>query len=427
MKRNHTLLLPLALFAGFASSLVLAAPAADPLTQDAAVDDETAAKIEKYLGLAKTGRIAVRPQAARKLLKLGAPAAQRLREECREDGSGLAGLGQYMVEVLGEFEDPALRVQLWGGLADRDFPWRGPAGRTLAATATPAELGRFLELFDDHLGQVREASVVALERLEAKDEAAAVRALLVDQNDRVRRAAAALLDRWGETWALAWLVEDLKRTDRFFRMPLGEQARFDAIRILRKRLGDDHGFRAEQSPDEPENRRAIATISAAVTERAGGEAVELPEIARAGGETDGDLIGLELRSCRAGEYYLRWNRADLLYVGTGNPVALKLKPGTVARLHRSVVELVGELGEERYWGAPGCDLEQLHLAGEGDAVESFLVSKGPDLVPDLRPESLDRVVRLLVETLPDDPADDARSSALRTRVREALKVLGGAL
>ncbi len=396
---------------------------ADP---EGAVDEKTAAKIEKYIDLARTGRVAVRPQAAGRLVRLGAPAAKRLREECGEDGRGLAGLGQYLVEVLGEFDDPTLRVHLWRGLEDRDFPWRGPASRTLAATAATTELESFLALLDDHLGQVREASISALQRLGAKQHLDAVRPLLEDQNDRVRRAAATLLDHWGEGWALAWLVEDLKRDDRFFRMPLGEMARFDAIRLLQERLGDAFGYRAEKPPGDPENRAAIEAIARAVRTRAKGVSVEIPDLARAGGETEGDLLGLELRSCRRGEFYLRWNRADVLYVGTGNAEKVPLVPGTVARLHQRFQELAGELGEERYWGAPGCDLEQFHLVHDGGEVESFLVSKGPDPVPDLRPTPLDEVVRLLVETLPDDPSEDPRMSALRTRVTEALKVLGGA-
>ena len=400
---------------------------ADQADQEEAVDEKTAAKIEKYIGLARTGRVSVRPQAARRLVRLGTPAATRIRDECGEDGRGLAGLGQYLVEVLGEFGDPTLRAHLWRGLEDRDFPWRGPAARTLAATTAVTELAPFLELLNDHLGQVREASISALQRLGAKRHLDAVRPLLEDQNDRVRRAAAALLDHWGEGWALAWLVEDLKRNDRFFRMPLGEQARFDAIRVLQERLGETYGYRAENPPGDPQNRMAIAAIAKAVSERAKGVSVEIPDLAKAGGETEGDLLGLELRSCRRGEFYLRWNRADVLYVGTGNAEELALEQGTVARLHQRFLELAGELGEERYWGAPGCDLEQFHLVNAQGQVESFLVSKGPDPVPDLRPTPLDEVVRLLVETLPDDPSEDPRMSALRTRVKAALKVLGGGL
>ena len=393
--------------------------------QEEAPADEVTATVEKDLGLARTGRVAVRPQAALRLVKLGAPAAERLRVECGEDGSGLADLGQYLVEVLGDFDDPVLRVHLWKGLDDRDFPWRGPASRTLAATARAPERQAFLELLADHLAQVRVAAVGALETLEAREELERVRVLLADPNDRVRRAAAALLDRWGERWALYWLVEDLKRTDRYFRMPLGEQARFDSLRVLRERLGEDFGFRADLAPDEPANAAAIEAIRAAVSKRAGGEARDLPAIARAGQATDGDVLGLELRSCRQGEFYLRWNRDDSLYVGTGRAVALPLERGTVERLLGTVREPLNELGETRYWGAPGCDLEQFRIVGEDGEVDAFLVSKGPAAIPDLRPTPLDAVVRLLIDTLPDDAHEDPRARTLRSRVIEALRVLGG--
>jgi len=391
------------------------------------VDEATAAKIEKYFDLAREGRVSVRPQAANRLVRLGAPAAERVREACGEDGKDLARLGQYLVEVLGELEDPTLRAWLWRDLADRDFPWRGPASRTLAASATADELEPFRECLGDYLGQVLDAAHGPLPRLAARDSLELVRPLLEDQNDRVRRAAAAVLDLWGEPWALAWLVEDLRRSDRFFGMPLGEQARFDAIRVLTERLGSDHGYRAELGPDDPGNRRAIEEIAEAVRQRAGGQVVELPDVARAVGEWEGDVLGLELRSCRRGEHYLRWNESDVLYVGTGNAVAIELEEGTVARLRKLVAARVAALGDERYWGAPGCDLEQLHLVDESGEDRSFLVSKGPDPVSDLRPAPLDEIVRLLLETLPDEPAEDPRVSALRTHVVEALKAIGGEL
>lgn len=426
--------LPLSSAALVAAALIFpsypaVAPAAPAsiVQEEQGIDEATAAKIEKYLDLAREGRVSVRPQAAQRLVRLGAPAAKRLREACGEDGRDLARLGQYLVEVLGELGDPTLRAWLWRDLADRDFPWRGPASRTLAATATADELGPFRECLGDYLGQVREAAIGALERLDDRASLELVRPLLEDQNDRVRRAAAALLDRWGEPWALAWLVEDLRRGDRFFGMPLGEQARFDAIRVLAERLGSDHGYRAELGPDDPGNRRAIEELAEVVKRRAKGVTVELPDLARAVGEWEGDVLGLELRSCRRGEYYLRWNEKDLLYVGTGNAVAIELEKGTVARLRRLVRERAAVLGDERYWGAPGCDLEQLHVIDEKGEDQSFLVSKGPDPVSDLRPGPLDEVVRLLLETLPDEPAEDPRVSALRTHVVEALQAIGGEL
>ncbi len=396
-------------------------------SEPAQVSAEVQAKVDKYIKLAKQGRAAVRPQAARRLSQLGAPALASLREEVGADGDGLAALGPHLVEILCEFDDPGLRAQLWRALADPDFPWRGPAARALAKSAEDAELDTFLSLAVDHLWQVRAAALTALAGLEAEQHAAEVRGLLSDQDGAVRRQAAALLDTWGEHGALRYLVEDLRREDRYFRMPLGAQARFDAARILSERLGDDFDFDPSKSPRDESNAIAIEAIEAAAKKRAEPTWPELPSIARAAPVTEGDVIGLELRSCRRGEFYLRWNEADLLYVGTGNAAVIALDPGVVQGLEQALSRELGALGELRYWGQAGCDLEQLRMVDAEGVVDSYLISKGQASAGDLRPAALDAAVRLLLATLPDELDPDPRLSRLRSRARAALEVLGGEL
>ncbi len=403
----------------------------------AQVDSEIEAKIEKYIGLARTGRMPVRPQAARRLVKLGEPAATRLRAACGEQGEGMADLGPHLVEVLADFEDPGLRARLWTQLSELDFPWRGAAARALAGTALTAEAPIFWELLADQLAPVRVAAIEALGTVgEGSSEEIKVLSdrLRIEPNDRVRRSGVALLDDWGQSGYLLWLLEDLRRTDRYFRLPFGEQARFLSARLLAKRLGDLHGYKAENSPDDPENARAIELISEDLVKRADGQFPILPPQALAGREIDGNVIGLELRSCRRGEFFLSWNRADVLHVGTSRPLEIPLPPGTVAALEKGLAECWADLGDERYWGASGCDIEQLRLTGPDGEVENFLVSKGPAAIPDLRPAPLDRAVKLLVNSIPEggvwqleqrEQPRDVRGIELRERVEQALQSIGG--
>ena len=375
----------------------------------------------------------MRPQAARRLVKLGAPAAERLVSECGPQGAGLVDFGPYLVEVLADFDEPRLRAQLWAALAREDFPWRAPAARSLGRSARAGELEAFLALSRDRVAQVRRAAVGGLGAFEGEREREVVvprlEALALDPDEGVRRDAAAQLDAWGHGRYLLWLVAELERTDTYFRMPLGEKARFESLRVLRERLGDDFGFRAEDAPESETNRAAYARLRAAALARAGVEDVELPALAEPGQRTEGDLIGLELRSCRVGDLFLRWNAADVLYVGTGTPLALPLPPGTVAGLSEALRAQAAAVGEERYWGEVGCDLEQLRLVGPDGAIDVFLISKGQAAVPDLRPAALDAMARRLVESIPDTSAEEAardpRADGLRRRVREALLVLGG--
>ena len=400
---------------------------AAPPSQASALDVEARAKLEMYLALARPGRVAVRPQAARRVSQLGAPAAERLCELAREDGSGLVELGPYLVEVLGDLGDSRLRAHLWRSLADPDFPWRGPAARSLAKTSSPEELGSFLALLDDHLWQVRRAALDGLAAQGSAGQGDAVRALLADQEGAVRRVAAALLDRWGERGALRYLVEELRREDQYFRLPLGAQARFDAAKLLAERLDVELELDPAQSPRDEPQAQAISALEARLRELAGADWPELPPIARAAGELEPSVLGLELRSCRRGEFYLRWTEGDQLYVGTGNPAVVQLAAGSVARLRAAFEQRLSELGEERYWGESGCDLEQYRVVDAGGSLESYLLSKGQAAAGDLRPAALDDVAELLLATLPDEDSPDPRLARLRSRARAALLALGGAL
>jgi len=393
------------------------------LAQESDVD----AKVDQMIELAQTGRAMVRPQAAERLVGFGAPAAERLLELAGETPRDLAGLGKDLVRILGRFDEPRLRAKLWTALDDRDFPWRPSAAQGLAATARSDELERFDRLSEDPIAAVRRAAVDAYRELDARDRGERLWSLLGDPSDRVRRAAASLLFDQGEPDALHWLVEELARSDRYFDLRTATLARTEALAALRERLGDDFGYRLGEAVDSEANRAARAAIEARVGELTDAHP-ELPPIARAGRETPGDRIGLELRSCRRGEFFLRWNDTDRLYVGTGRAIAVELEPGTVERLVALAEQRIEELGDARFFGAPGCDLEQLHWRPSDDGrVTTIAISKGPDAVSDLRPDALDALVAELVRTLPDEPHADPRLDRLRSRVLEALAVLGGPL
>ncbi len=382
------------------------------------------ADIEKLITTAREGSLPVRPQAAERLLAIGEPAAAALRELAGGSSTELARLGTDLVEVLGRFGDPVLRTRAWEALAAPDFPWRPAAARSLAEQASPAELDRFVVLLEDPLPLVRVAALGALERLDARVKIELVRARLSDENDRVRREAARILDSWGEHGALEWLVEELRRDDTFFRTPTGRLARIEAARVLEQRLGDLAGYRPDKDPLDPENQAAIETLLVRCRELADGELPALPAVARAAPRSEGDLFGLEVRSCRRGELFLRWNADDRLLVGTGNPTVIELEPGTVASLRETIAACLAELGETRVFGIPGCDVEQFHwqpFAGAKD--RTVAVSKGPEPIEGLRPPALGRLFGLLVASIPEQEL----APGLRERLVEGLTTIGGPL
>lgn len=426
----------LAKVAAHAPSAVQDDGSQDPEPEGDAPDDPAVvrARIERLIDLAATGRAVVRPQAAQRLVEFGSEAALLLRERAGEDGEGLALLGPEVVEVLADFGDDELRKRLWWQLDEPDFPWRPQAARSLAKSANETERARFLLLATDRLAQVRAAGITALAMLgpEALPDGgtapttSALRDRLADPDDRVRRAAAAALSEWGDTAAPFWLLEELKRDDRFFELPTGERARFEAAKLLEAHLGDLAGFQPAQDPDELDQRLAWRKLEERLLAANGNARPELPDIALARPQAIDAIFGLELRSCRHGDIFLRWTADDELYVGTGRAVRVALPEGTTRTLLAGIADRLKQLGDERFWGTNGCDTEQLFWRPPGaERTANFMVSKGAEPVPNLRPEALTDIARALLDGLPDGAHDDPRLANLRSRTIDALAAIGG--
>ncbi|MDA1266834.1 MAG: HEAT repeat domain-containing protein [Planctomycetota bacterium] len=398
----------------------------DPPAKTEAQESE----LDKLLRSAKTGRAMIRPQAARRIVRMWsrgeeadrAPIVERLVAETGADNDSLAALGSALIEVLGEFEDERLRAKLWSAVDDPEFPWRPYAARGLATATTAAELERFRPLLEDHIAPVRSAAITAIHTLEARQEVPALRRLLADEVDFVRRSAADLLYRWGEKDALWYLFEELHRDDRFFDRPTGREARYQTYNLISRHLDDLANFDAGKSPEQ--NRVVLAVLATKVTKLAGARP-ELAVTAHATVQDYSELIGLEVRSCRRGEHYLRWTSDDRLLVGLGSPALVSLPAGTVEALIDSGNKRTSEV-EPGMVGSPGCDLEMLHWR-HVDATQMWIISKGPESVEDLRPAPLDVFYADLIATLPDDASDDPRLHRLRSRVVSALQSVGGDL
>lgn len=398
--------------------------------QDASQESE----LDRLLRAARTGRTVIRPQAARRIVRLwkGSDSGERevitarLLAESGETTASLAQLGSAMIEVLGAFADADLRTRLWAAVDDADFPWRPYAARGLASTAVPTESERFAKMLLDTIAPVRAAGVEAYRVLDQREAAPLLRLRLSDTDDRVRRMTADLLVAWGQNDALYWLLEELGRRDTFFDRPTGLQGRYQSLRLLEEHLGDVAGYDAGLAPEAEANLIALSLLEARVAERCTGDRPELPDVARAGVPTPHSRFGLELRSCRLGEHYLRWTADDVLLVGQGRPDRVQLPPGTVARLSESGAAHLSQVEDRRFFGAPGCDMEQfLWRAEVGGDTSVWIISKGPETVEDLRPEALGQFYAELLETLPDEPSNSPRTDRLRRRVRAALAALGG--
>jgi hypothetical protein len=424
------------------------------LTGGPEVDAELQKKIETFLGHARTGSAVIRPQAASRLVGIGEPAARRILEFAKGSNAQLVLLGANLIEAFGAFEDSPsgdkLRARLWPALEDSDFPWRPAAARGLSLAPEPSEKARFLRYLEDPIAPVRLASLKAIfaltEGTEGDERMSYVELAikrLSDESDFVRREAALQLFERGHSYALLWLIEDMRRADNFFGAPTGKTARYEAMRALAARNVELGEYNPELPPDSELNRRGLADLESRLRKLAAQSERALPAaeqgllksgpapIAQAAPAIKNAVVGLQLKSCRKGDYYLRWTEDDVLVVGVGNPARIQLATGTTKALVAAGKRAQGSLKDQVFWGRAGCDMEGYHLPRADETLSSLLnliIAKNEEPVEGLRPAPLTEFGAALAASIPaDDELDqeDDRTRALASRVRAAFASIGG--
>jgi hypothetical protein len=358
------------------------------------------AEAERLYTAATSGSPRIRYQAALRLAQLGETGAAIVRAQLEAD-EGYLALGPALYEALAQFDDQRMRAELWESLLDDQNPWRPAGARALAKNPDPDEAARFEELTRDRISAVRAEAISAVAAADAAHAIHTLTPLLADTNGRVRRRAAAALAHLDQHHALAYLVEDLRRDDTWFGMRLGRIARAEAAQSLGQLLGLEAlaNYSARNAPDTPENAASIQSIEERCRELVGDHWPELPAIARAPGTLAGEVVGVELRSCRYGEFLLRWTDDDRLVIGEGNTHILPLPEGTTARLLQHAEAALKSLGNARFYGDPGCDLERYHIKLPGATrATTVQLTKGPDPIADLRPAALQALAAAMIES-----------------------------
>ncbi len=455
--------LPLSLLAAcvtLGGGATLAAPVASVgSTLQQAEEEISAADLEKkintFLGHARRGSAVIRPQAANRLVGIGEPAAKRILEVTGETNAQLALLGTNLIEIFGAFGDSEsgtkLRQRLWPAVDDSEFPWRPAATRGLALAPLASEKERFIALLEDPIAPVRLASLDALFQLTEGaegDERTAylqlAKARLSDESDFVRREAALQLHARGHGSALLWVLEDLKRDDSFFGNQFGRMARWEAMKALASRKIDLGEYNPDLPPNTPLNRKGLAALETRLRKIADEANAQLPEkerallaagpapIAQAAPPIQNAVIGLQLKSCRRGDYHLRWTTDDVLIVGFGNPARIQLPKGTTAALVAAGHTAQAPLGDKVFWGRAGCDMEGYFMprAKQGNGPLQLILAKNEEPSVDLRPGPLTTFGAALATSIPSDEAlsqADPRTRQLAARVRAAFASIGGGI
>lgn len=380
----------------------------DALGQGKRKREITPERLAKLINAATQGSPVVRPQAAKRLEKMG-PVAHKAVLEYVQGKTDLFGVGPELLEVAAglteykEGEDTELRERFWKLAFDLDFPWRAALIAGLGSKAQDWERTNFDLLFNDRLVAVRLAVLKSLEAYEPGPFLLSnIQARLEIETEGIaRRALACSAFRLGHKESLWVLYSELSRSDYFFDQPVGLVARLEAAKFLRAFFPEGPEFDAQAKVDTPQavaQRKAWHEHIEAIAGPKPEPATDVGSVAPSGTP----LLGLELRSCRSGEFFIRWTDQDQVWIGRGRPRCFTLKPGTHKSLITAAQGAAAAMGDRKLTGQPGCDQESFHMRLPGSKRSSvYLITKGPAPVPNLRPFQLDPLLRELMATLKD--------------------------
>jgi hypothetical protein len=283
----------------------------------------------------------------------------------------ILALAPLVVDWLGETPEDGARRLLRTALADRQFPWRPQAARALAKAVRPDEMDVVLALAKDPLPAVREPAFQALGDLASRNPELRAKALpvleagLSDKLFEPRLAAAEALLKLKEKTPLPILVEALGVERRFFDLDFGVLARRRAWDALKPLAGE--GVAYEPAVPPAKSAEAIAEIARRLDVKPGSRPT-LPA------DVEDAIFGIELRSCRAGDQWIRITSSGELVLGHYDLERRKLEPARAAELLK-LVRATGapESPESRlapgaYFGRPGCDFEKWYLPDEAALV-----------------------------------------------------------
>ncbi len=328
MKPLHLLLL----FALGSPLLALIPDRQDPATTDWAKEVERACTAQRY---------GLRLAAGKKVAQAGGVAVPALRDFARARGRN--ELPASLMDAIADantIDQPVLDL-LWEWATDRDFYWRATALRGLARRAPllPEVPPQLRDLFSAAtkdpawLFRVHGRHGLALVQQEAIETA--------DPDLRAVNKLTVLLLQAGKQPQLQPLLDALDDDRTMLGDPVGQRLAREAFDALKAWLGEQHPLPAgEAFADRP---TAIAALLEAAR-RKSGQDLKAPPARR--DPQQAWLGGIEVLSCRHGDWFAQWNGDGKLYCGPDSSIAVDLPPETWAKLEtaRQALDLTGNLG-----------------------------------------------------------------------------------
>ncbi|MCA8957899.1 MAG: HEAT repeat domain-containing protein [Planctomycetes bacterium] len=298
----------------------IAAAQTDPTAQRAEVDWS-----KVVLKAHRSPRIMLRRAAAGKVARGGDAAADAVRAYQKEHGRNAISLELVSAYVRTTEGGPGTLALLEDWARDKEFYWRAHALGALATRHRPQHRELFRISSTDPAWLTRVEAARGLCRLGTDREV--VVAMLLDPDPRVRTRIAASLSEIGDDRALPTLVEALRCEARYFDYAWGQLGAQTAFTALAKRAGKRFGYTPGKSAAD--NAAAIAEFEGFARERLGPKWVEPVKAPADNTRYQG---GIEIRSCRHGDLFVRWTADRTLVFGLAPGKPLELSAAAWKRL-----------------------------------------------------------------------------------------------
>lgn len=269
-------------------------------------------------------RIMLRRAAARKVADAGAAAVPAVRAYQEKHGRNAIRLVLVSSYATSKATDTATLGLLLEWAKDRDFYWRSQALKALANRRRPELKALFASRLEDPAYLTR---IEAGRGLCLLGDRSSILQLLEDDDPRVRLRVAVCLVEEADDRGLPTLVEALRQEASFLDYPWGQIGAIVAFKKMRKLAGQDFGFTPGESTTK--NRDAIARFEKWVRARLGQDWVDP---LRVPGDDTSYLGGIEIRSCRNGDMFIRWTADQVLVVGLEGRTRIRLDGKTFSSL-----------------------------------------------------------------------------------------------
>lgn len=316
-------------------------------------------------------------------------------------------LSPQVVTWLGTLNDPRPRALLIRCLKDLDFPWRPFAVRAMMQPASADEAVQWMPFLADPLPAVRESIVLGLGAFARSPRCTLRKALIDDLATRLgdeafepRLAVAEALAGLDDTRGVAMLLAALGCTRKWFDVDYGELARrraWTALQAFDIAAPFNPALAVAQTVDVRQSIHRALELKT-------GKAIALPP------PFDPDpsnvIYGLEVRSCRRGDAYLRITSDGKMVIGHYDLKTVKLPDSLFAEV-RKEIEALRAVPDAPFFGMGGCDYE-CHFLPDERGMRRFMVGLSG------RPAGARRLVEVLGKAL-DVVSGEAEGDGFRDR------------